>query len=173
MLVVHPDLLAQPEELEESGLTLEANALQKARFIHRLYHVDCFAEDTGLEVMALNNEPGIFSARYAGKERDAEDNMNLLLTNMKGISDRRARFRTIIVLIVGQKEFSFEGVTFGTIGRQKIGSGGFGYDPVFMPNESDKTFGEMSPREKNNYSHRKKAFFKMIHFLEQQNILTN
>ena len=126
---------------------------------------DCFAEDTGLEAEALNGEPGVKSARYAGENRNFDDNIDKLLLGLKNTANRNARFRTVISLILGGREYSFEGTCPGKIIYERKGINGFGYDPVFIPDGSDKTFAEMSMEEKNRFSHRKKAMEKLINFL--------
>lgn len=155
------------EELPETQDTLEGNALQKARFIFDRYKIPCFADDTGLEVDVLNGEPGVYSARYAGPTRDAEANMNLLLKNLEGKSNLNARFRTVIALIDDQGEHLFEGTVEGTITHEKHGTGGFGYDPIFLPKGCSQTFGEMPLSEKNQISHRAKAVEKLCAYLLQ------
>lgn len=164
--------------LKEAGLmidipephdTLEKNASEKSRVIYELTRRDCFSEDTGLEVFSINNEPGVKSARYAQIEPVFDSNIDKLLFNLKDKTDRNARFRTIISLILEGKEFFFEGICNGHITEQPIGSGGFGYDPVFIPDGSNKTFAEMSMDEKNLFSHRKKAFAQLISFLNSHN----
>lgn len=153
------------EELPETGDTLDYNAFQKARFVKTNYGVDCFADDTGLEVDALEGAPGVYSGRFAGEPRSDERNIELLLEKMKDKSDRKARFRTVIALILGGNEYSFEGIATGEIIRGKVGSGGFGYDPVFKPSGFDRTFAELSIAEKNEISHRGKAVKALISFL--------
>jgi len=153
------------EEIPETSPTLEGNALQKARFIHEKYGVDCFADDTGLEIEALNGEPGVYSARYAGPEKDSNNNMDLVLQNLKGNKNRSARFRTVIALILNGKEHIFEGEAKGEIINEKSGAEGFGYDPIFKPNGSQITFSEMTMEEKNKISHRGKATKKMVDYL--------
>jgi len=155
-------------DIPEPYDTLEANASEKSKTIHGLTQKNCFSEDTGLEVDALNGEPGVKSARYAGEEKSFEKNIEKLLQNLDGKSDRKARFRTVISLILDDKEYLFEGICQGHIINHKLGSMGFGYDPVFIPEGSDKTFAEMEMDEKNQYSHRKKAMEKLIFFLQQQ-----
>ena len=155
------------EELPETQDTLEGNALQKARFVFDRYKIPCFADDTGLEVEALNGEPGVYSARYAGPTRDAEANMNLLLKNLEGKSNRNARFRTVIALIDHQGEHLFEGIVEGTIINEKRGTDGFGYDPIFLSKGYSQTFGEMPLSEKNQISHRAKAMKKLCSYLQQ------
>jgi XTP/dITP diphosphohydrolase len=158
--------LGQMDELEETGTTLEANALQKARFIHQKFRVNCFADDTGLEVECLHNAPGVYSARYAGDQRNPEDNMNLLLKNLEGKSNRNAQFRTVIALIIDGKEFVFEGFVKGKIINERRGIEGFGYDPIFLPEGYDKTFSEMDASLKNKISHRGIAVSKLAEFLK-------
>ncbi len=157
-------------DIPEPHPTLEANAAEKSQTIHRLTNQDCFSEDTGLEVAALNGEPGVKSARYAGDGRDFQQNMIKLLRNLEGHADRSAQFRTVISLILNNKEYQFEGTCTGKITTTQKGSEGFGYDPVFIPGGAEKTFGEMGIEEKNKYSHRKKAVAKLIDFLNQQSI---
>jgi len=153
------------EELAEDQDTIEGNSFQKADYVYRHYHVDCFADDTGLEVEALNGAPGVISAMYAGPQRSASDNINLLLKNLEGKSNRRARFRTIITLILEGKVYTFEGIVNGTILTSGRGTDGFGYDPVFLPDRSSKTLAEMSMEEKNQVSHRANAVRKLVNFL--------
>lgn len=153
------------EELAETQLTIEGNALQKAQYVFDHYHVSCFADDTGLEVEALNGEPGVFSARYAGEQRSDQDNMTLLLSRLSNQVNRKARFKTVITLVDEGEIKSFEGIVHGTILQQPKGSHGFGYDPVFQPDGSDKTFAEMELAEKNLISHRALAVKKLINFL--------
>ena len=153
------------DELPETHLALDENAIEKARFIHEKFNENCFAEDTGLEVIALAGAPGVFSARYAGESKDADANIRLLLKNMEGINDRRARFRTVIALVVDNQEFLFEGEIEGTIATIQSGHEGFGYDPVFIPENHHKTFAEMGEDEKNRISHRAKAVTAFNKFL--------
>lgn len=152
--------------IPEPHLTLEENAREKSTSIHRLTGRDCFSEDTGLEVTALNNEPGVKSARYAGDEADYTKNNKMLLENMAFAENREARFRTVISLILDGKEYLFEGTCSGTIAEKASGDHGFGYDPLFIPAGQTKTFAEMPLEEKNQYSHRKKATAKLIAFLK-------
>lgn len=154
------------EELPETGDTLDHNAFEKARYVFEKYGVDCFADDTGLEVETLDGAPGVYSGRYAGEPRSDERNIALLLKNLEGQSDRKARFRTVIALIQGGKEYAFEGVAEGEILEQQIGQGGFGYDPVFRPDGYAKTFAELSLEEKNRISHRGKAVQALVNFLK-------
>lgn len=154
------------DDIPETGSTLEENAIQKARFIWLKYHMDCFADDTGLEVTALNNEPGVYSARYAGDQRSASDNIDLVLKKLAGEKDRSARFRTVICLILDGKEFLFEGIASGDIIQERKGEEGFGYDPIFIPSGELRTFAEMTINEKNIMSHRAKAIQLLSSFLE-------
>lgn len=155
------------EEIPETSDTLEGNAKQKSEYILDNFGLDCFADDTGLEIPALNNEPGVKSARYAGEHRNSEDNMQLVLARLEGKDDRSARFRTVISLELNGQQHLFEGIVNGMIRTEKSGDGGFGYDPIFEPENCGRTFGEMSMDEKNQYSHRARAFEKMIAFLSQ------
>ena len=152
-------------EIPEPHDTLEANAQEKARTIHTITGQNCFSEDTGLEVHALNGEPGVKSARYAGTNRSALDNMNKLLNELNGNVDRIAQFRTVICLIIDKKEFLFEGICKGNITTKHEGRAGFGYDPIFIPSGAEKTFAQMSLEEKGQYSHRSKAVDKLVTFL--------
>lgn len=155
------------EELPETQPTIEGNARQKATYVFDRYHVSCFADDTGLEVEALNGEPGVFSARYAGEQRNDQDNMNLLLSKLAIKKNRKARFKTVITWIDNGHEENFEGIITGTIAHTPRGSKGFGYDPVFIPDGSDRTFAEMDVAEKNLISHRAIAVKKLINFLRE------
>lgn len=155
-------------EIPEPHDTLEANATEKSRTIHLLTKQDCFSEDTGLEVEVLNGEPGVKSARYAGDGRDFQKNIDLLLYNLEGKTNRNARFRTVISLILNDKEYFFEGICEGQIMKEQSGSGGFGYDPVFIPTGGKKSFAEMSMEEKNKFSHRQKAVTRLLSFLTAQ-----
>jgi XTP/dITP diphosphohydrolase len=152
-------------EIPEPHDTLEANASEKSGTIHRLTGQNCFSEDTGLEVEALLGAPGVKSARYAGEDKAFGKNVTLLLRNMEGLTDRRARFRTVISLILHEKEYLFEGVCQGRILSVPVGKGGFGYDPIFAPDGSSRSFAEMDLVEKNRYSHRRKAADQLIAFL--------
>ena len=156
------------EDIPETGNTLKENALIKAKFVKERFGLDCFADDTGLEVEALNNAPGIFSSRYAGVECNSEDNMQKLLLNLKDIENRNAQFRTVIALIMNGEEHYFEGIVKGEIIHQKEGTNGFGYDPVFKPSGYHKTFGELSEEIKNSLSHRAIATKKLVAFLLKQ-----
>ncbi len=157
------------EDIPETQPTLEGNALQKARYIHERTGADCFADDTGLEVTALGGEPGVRSARYAGDAHDFDDNNRLLLKNLKGAADRSARFRTVIALILDGEEHLFEGRVEGAIIDEYRGTGGFGYDPIFVPEGSGATFAEMSAEHKNAISHRARAVEKLAEFLQMKN----
>ena len=153
------------EDIEETGTTLEENAIIKVRYIKNKYGYDCFADDTGLEVEALNGEPGVYSSRYAGAQCNPQDNMNKLLDALQGINNRNAQFRTVIAVTLNNNEHLFEGVVKGHITTEKHGSNGFGYDPIFMPSGYNQTFGELSDEVKNGISHRAVAMEKFIAFL--------
>lgn len=156
------------QEIPEPHDTLEANAREKSTTIRALTGEDCFSEDTGLEVDALQGEPGVKSARYAGDHRDFNANIRKLLDALEGQQNRKAQFRTVISYLQGNQEFQFEGICRGTIIKEMKGTDGFGYDPVFVPDGDTRTFAEMSLAEKNRYSHRKKALDQLIHFLQTQ-----
>ena len=156
------------EEIPENGDTLEENASQKSHYLHDRLGMDCFADDTGLEVDALGGAPGVHSARYATDGHDFAANNRLLLKNMEGKADRRARFRTVISLIMEGREYLFEGRVEGRIAESESGSGGFGYDPLFIPDGSEVSFAEMSAEEKNNISHRGRAVRKLAEFLNKE-----
>ncbi len=156
-------------DIPEPHHTLEENASEKSGTIYKLTGKDCFSEDTGLEVIALNGAPGVKSARYAGDGNDNKKNIALLLANLQGIKNRQAQFRTIVSLIKSGKEYFFEGVCKGNITQEEKGEKGFGYDAVFIPEGSEKTFAEMALEEKNKFSHRKKAISKLIDFLNSEN----
>ena len=153
------------DDIPETADTLEGNALQKARYIKKHFGLDCFADDTGLEVEVLHNAPGVFSARYAGPGHDSEANMNKLLQELQDKDNRKARFRTVIALILNGKEYLFEGIINGTITREKRGGSGFGYDPLFVPDNYSQTFAEMGNDIKNQISHRAQAVKKLTTFL--------
>jgi XTP/dITP diphosphohydrolase len=153
------------QDIPEPHDTLEENAFEKSSFIHRLTGSDCFSEDSGLEVNALDGAPGVRSARYAGDDADARANISKLLDAMAGNHDRSARFRTAISLIINGMEYRFEGVCGGRITNEIDGAGGFGYDPVFIPDGADRTFAQMTTEQKNMFSHRRKAVDQMIAFL--------
>lgn len=162
------------EELPETRDTLEGNSLQKAEFVFDKYKVPCFADDTGLEVEVLNNAPGVYSARYAGQQRNSDDNIDLLLKNLDGKTNRRARFRTVISLVGFEPTpLLFEGIIDGSITLDKRGSSGFGYDPVFLPDGYTKTFAEMTLTEKNKLSHRAQAVKKLEAYLTSAASLTS
>ncbi|MDM8338752.1 non-canonical purine NTP diphosphatase [Mediterranea massiliensis] len=152
-------------DIPETETTLEGNALLKARYIYENYHINCFADDTGLEVEALNGAPGVYSARYAGEEHNSEANMKKLLHELEGVENRKAQFRTIFALIIEGKEHLFEGIVKGEIIKQRKGNAGFGYDPIFVPEGYTQTFAEMGSEEKNKISHRAKAVGKLCKFL--------
>lgn len=153
------------DDIPETADTLEGNALIKARWVHDRYGYDCFADDTGLMVDALGGAPGVFSARYAGEECKAENNIALLLKNMEGIAERSARFITVIALILDGKEYLFTGKVEGKIATGPHGTSGFGYDPIFIADESGLPFAEMSPEDKNAISHRGRAMQSLMSFL--------
>jgi len=155
------------DELPEEQPTLEGNSFQKAEYVYKNFGVSCFADDTGLEVEALNGAPGVISARYAGEQRNAADNMKLLLKNLSDSQNRKARFRTVITLITPALTRQFEGIVTGQIIKEYRGSGGFGYDPIFLPDGFNKTLAEMSMEEKNAISHRARAVNKLIEFLKE------
>ena len=157
------------DDIPETADTLEGNALLKARYVKEKFGFDCFADDTGLEVEALDNAPGVYSARYAGPEHNSESNMKLLLKNMEGITNRKARFRTVIALLMDGKEYLFDGIVEGIIIDEKRGNSGFGYDPVFVPNGYNETFAQLGSDIKNNISHRAKAVLKLHDFLSKLN----
>ncbi len=154
------------EDIPEDQDTIAGNASQKSHYIFDRVGIDCFADDTGLEVEALNGAPGVYSARYAGEQKNSDDNIDLLLKNMAGTENRKARFKTVISLIVDGKEHLFEGVVNGVITTERHGTEGFGYDPVFRPDGYDITFAEMSLEEKNRISHRGKAVVQLVNFLK-------
>lgn len=165
--------------LQEAGIdidipepydTLEENASGKSKTIYDITAVNCFSEDTGLEITALNGEPGVKSARYAGDDRSFDKNIDKVLVNLNGHENRSARFRTIISLILEGKEYLFEGICEGMIIHQRMGNGGFGYDPIFVPSGSTKSFGQMTMKEKSKFSHRARATKKLVAFLN--NLIT-
>lgn len=155
------------EDIPETRPTIKGNAIQKAQYIKDHYGYDCFADDTGLEVEALNNEPGVYSARYAGEQRNNDDNINLLLKNLENQTKRQAQFKTVIALHFNNQIHTFIGICKGNITLEKQGHQGFGYDPVFKPLESHQTFAEMSLQEKNRIGHRGKAFRQLVDFLSK------
>ena len=160
------------EDIPETADTLEGNALQKARYVHEHYGVDCFADDTGLEVSALQGAPGVFTARFGamngyGESHDSDANIRCLLDKLQGTKDRSARFRTVVALVQNGEEYLFEGIVEGEILLQKVGEGGFGYDPVFAPTEGNGlAFAQMAAEEKNTISHRGRAITKLVGFLK-------
>lgn len=153
------------DDIPETSDTLQGNAGQKSHYLFDRFHCDCFADDTGLEVEALDGAPGVYSARYAGPAKDSEANIDKLLAELEGKTNRRAKFRTVISLILDGKEHLFEGSVTGTILTERHGSQGFGYDPVFQPDGFNRSFAELSMEEKNKISHRGKATEKLICFL--------
>ncbi|MBO5665497.1 MAG: non-canonical purine NTP diphosphatase [Bacteroidaceae bacterium] len=155
------------DDIPETADTLQGNALIKARYIHEKFGVDCFADDTGLEVEALDGAPGVFSARYAGEECDSEANMQKLLQNLTGKSNRNAQFRTVIALIIKGEEKLFNGIVKGTITEEKKGDSGFGYDPVFVPEGFSESFAQMSGDMKNSISHRYRATLELSNYLKE------
>lgn len=157
------------DEIPETADTLEGNALQKAHFIYDRYKQNCFADDTGLEIEALNGRPGVYSARYAGEGCNFDDNMNKVLNEMNGMLNRKASFRTVIALILNGKEYLFEGKVEGAILNEKRGVEGFGYDPIFQPAGFNKTFAEMATDQKNRISHRGRSIKKLVDFLKTIN----
>lgn len=153
------------EDIPETQPTIKGNALQKARYVYEKYGMNCFSEDTGLEVHALDGAPGVYSARYAGPARNSDDNIQKLLHELANKEDRTARFKTVIALIIDGKEYTFEGIVNGRIEKERKGTGGFGYDPVFLPNEGNQTFAEMPAIDKAKISHRGRATAKLSDFL--------
>jgi len=156
------------DDIEETGLTFNENASIKSHYIYERYSLNCFGDDSGLEIDALNNEPGIYSARYAGKHGDHDANMDKVLEKLEGVENRKARFRTVISLIWNGYEYFFEGTVPGTIRTGRSGGAGFGYDPIFQPDGYGITFAEMSMSEKNSISHRGRAVNQLIAFLNTQ-----
>ncbi|MEG2102076.1 non-canonical purine NTP diphosphatase [Flavobacterium sp. FlaQc-28] len=155
------------EEIPETADTIEGNAILKANYVTEKYGYDCFADDTGLEVKALNGEPGVYSARYAGEQKNADDNMNKLLDALKNEDDRSAQFKTVIALNLNGAQHLFTGLAKGTITLNKTGNHGFGYDPIFQPVNYNETFAELSAEVKNKISHRAKATEQLIDFLNR------
>jgi XTP/dITP diphosphohydrolase len=156
------------DEIPETGPTLEINAAQKSFYIWNKYGLNCFADDTGLEIEALGNEPGVFSARYAGEARDANANIIKVLENLNNNSNRKARFRCVISLVIDGYEIQFEGIVNGAISTEKFGNSGFGYDPIFIPDGYDRSFAELSPEIKNAISHRGLAVMKLVDYLRNR-----
>ena len=156
------------DEIPETADTLQGNALIKARYIYEKYGLDCFADDTGLEVEALGGEPGVYSARYAGEECSSEANMQKLLHNLTGKSNRKAQFRTVIALIINGEEKLFNGIVKGSITEEKRGDSGFGYDPIFIPEGFSESFAQMSSEQKNSISHRYRATEQLSNYLKEK-----
>ena len=156
------------DDIPETADTLEGNALIKARYIYEKFGVDCFADDTGLEVESLGGEPGVYSARYAGEDCNPEANMYKLLQNLTGKNNRNAQFRTVIALIIQGEEKLFNGIVKGTISNEKIGNAGFGYDPIFIPEGFSESFAQMTSDMKNSISHRYRATEELSKYLKQQ-----
>lgn len=153
------------EDIEETGATIEENAIIKANYVTTKYGLPCFADDTGLEIEVLNGEPGVYSARYAGEDKNAEKNMALVLDKMKSTKNRVAQFKTVIALHINNEQHLFTGIVKGEIRKEKTGTNGFGYDPIFEPEQLGKTFAEMTMEEKNTMSHRGRAVAQLIDFL--------
>jgi XTP/dITP diphosphohydrolase len=153
------------EEIPENQETIEGNAAEKSFYIFNKFGLNCFADDTGLEIEALNGEPGVYSARYAGEEKSAEKNMDLVLQKLSEIKNRKARFKTVISLVIDGHEIQFEGIVNGHILEEKRGNAGFGYDPIFQPDESHLSFAEMTMEEKGKISHRGRAVQKLVEYL--------
>jgi XTP/dITP diphosphohydrolase len=154
------------EDIPETADTFEGNALLKARYVAQHFNMDCFAEDTGLEIDALDGAPGVYSARYAGIDKDSTANIKLVLKNLAGQTNRKAQFRTVIALIIDGEELTFEGIVRGHIAESPSGTGGFGYDPIFVPEGYDRTFGELPAETKHAISHRGRAMQKLLEFLK-------
>lgn len=165
MKLISLNELGCTDEIPEEQDTLDGNARQKAWYIYDKFGKNCFADDTGLEIESLNMEPGVYSARYAGEQRSSEDNMDKVLSKLKGIKNRKAQFRTSICLIIDGKEFLFEGSVQGKILEARQGEEGFGYDPIFRPEGYDISFAEMDLKEKNKISHRGRATAKLVEYL--------
>ncbi|WP_130735874.1 non-canonical purine NTP diphosphatase [Flavobacterium sp. J27] len=155
------------EDIPETATTIEGNAILKANYVSEKFGYDCFADDTGLEVEALQGAPGVYSARYAGEHKNSEDNMNKLLHELQPFTNKKAQFKTVIALNINQEQHLFTGIANGHIISEKKGNKGFGYDPIFQPNEVNKTFAELSMEEKSFYSHRAKAVKQLLIFLEK------
>ncbi|MCF6241092.1 MAG: non-canonical purine NTP diphosphatase [Bacteroidales bacterium] len=162
--------IACMEDIPETADTIEENSMQKAEYVYRKYNIDCFADDTGLEIEALNGRPGVYSARYAGEEKNMEKNIEKILFELKDKDNRKARFKTVISLILNGKKHQFEGIVNGKIIEKKQGIGGFGYDPVFIPDGYNQTFAEMPAKEKNRISHRGRAVQKLVEFLKHKQL---
>ncbi|MCK0159875.1 non-canonical purine NTP diphosphatase [Allomuricauda sp. F6463D] len=158
------------DEIPETGTTLEENAKIKADFVTKTYGLNCFSDDTGLLVDALNGAPGVFSARYAGEQKNDKDNMVKLLSELKGANNRSAHFKTVVYLNLKEDSYTFDGIVEGHITHEEHGNGGFGYDPIFKPNGYDKTFGELPSTTKNTISHRGRAMAKLVEFLKNKEL---
>ena len=156
------------EDIPETAETIEGNAILKANYVTERYNLPCFADDTGLEIEALNNEPGVYSARYAGEQRDSNDNMDKVLEKLMDIENRKAQFKTVIALNLNNEQYLFTGIVKGNIGIEKVGNDGFGYDPIFTPENHSITFAEMDLNQKNEISHRGRAVKQLIEFLNKQ-----
>jgi XTP/dITP diphosphohydrolase len=154
-------------DIPETQPTIEGNSLQKAQFIAERYNLPCFSEDTGLIIDGIDGEPGVYSARYAGEHATFDDNVNKVLAKMEGKENRAARFKTVITYYDTNRYVQFEGITEGEILNERVGTDGFGYDPIFKPNYAQKTYAEMSMEEKNSFSHRKKSFDQLANHLKQ------
>jgi len=161
------------EDIPETADTIEGNSLLKAKYIWEKYQMTCFADDTGLEIEALNGEPGVFSARYAGDRKNDDANIDKVLSKLSGHENRNARFKTVITLINEGQEFQFTGIVNGEIGSEKIGQNGFGYDPIFVPEKQGKTFAEMTLNEKNLFSHRARAFQQLVNFITEFKVINS
>lgn len=164
--VITLDEIGCTEDIEETGTTIEENAIIKANYITQKYGMPCFADDTGLEIEALNGEPGVYSARYAGEDKNADKNMDLVLKKMQNESNRKAQFKTVIALNINNEQHLFTGIVEGEIRKEKTGTNGFGYDPIFEPEQLGKTFAEMTLDEKNTLSHRGRAVNQLVNFLK-------
>jgi len=165
--------LGLEEDIPETANTIEGNSLLKAKYIWEKYQMTCFADDTGLEIEALNGEPGVFSARYAGDRKNDDANIDKVLSKLSGHENRNARFKTVITLINEGQEFQFTGIVNGEIGSEKIGQNGFGYDPIFVPEKQGKTFAEMTLNEKNLFSHRARAFQQLVNFITEFKVINS
>ncbi|MFT5617492.1 MAG: XTP/dITP diphosphohydrolase [Arenicella sp.] len=164
--LVSLDMIGCTEEIPETQPTIEGNSLQKAQYVWDNYKINCFADDTGLEVEALNNEPGVYSARYAGELKSDKKNMALVLERLADKENRKARFKTVFTLMQNGESQQFEGIAKGELRTELSGEKGFGYDPIFQPENHEITFAEMSPADKNQISHRGKALRKLVEFLK-------
>lgn len=165
--IITLDEIGCTEDIAETGTTLEENAIIKANYITEKYGLPCFADDTGLEIDALNGEPGVYSARYAGEDKIADKNMDLVLEKLNNSTNRKAQFKTVIALNINNQQHLFTGIVEGEIRNEKTGTNGFGYDPIFEPENLGKTFAEMTLEEKNKLSHRGRAVEQLIEFLSE------